>query len=107
MKSKKKLAWQSGNYCAFAEIELSLSDGNGLLTLLQPDGIEVVPERWRAGVHFGLDLLAGKLARLPKVKKTRVTITSFRGQPGDTTSLVVAYVTFLRYLSRNLSLIHI
>jgi hypothetical protein len=61
---------------------------------LEPDGIDVVPPEWRVGVHFGLALLPGKLARLQSITKTKVTITGFRGQPGDTTPLAVAYVTF-------------
>lgn len=94
MNSSKRIAWQRGNFATFAEIEIELSGSSVDHDIASPQGIDLVDSRWRSGVLMALALLREKLARVSVATDTQVTITTFRGQPGDTTTMAAAYVTF-------------
>ena len=94
MNNSKRIAWQRGNFATFAEIEVELNSGSSDYDLAVPRGLDFVDDRWRSGVLLALSLLREKLPRVLDSMDTQVTITSFRGQPGDTTVMAVAYVTF-------------
>jgi len=94
MNSSKRIAWQRGNFATYAEIDIDLSSEISGYDITNPVGIELVDSRWRPGVLFALSLLHEKLPRVKESSDTQVTITMFRGQPGDTTTMAAAYVMF-------------
>lgn len=94
MKNKKRLACQVEQFVAYAEIEVDVEFehiGDGLEIIR---GLENVDLEWHFGVMLALKLLREKLPCSVRKDIGRVSIISFGGQPVDTTTLAVAFVTF-------------
>ena len=89
-----RIAWQRGNFAVYAGITLSVKSAAGVLPVGSVHGLDTVAEQWRIGVMFGLSLLRESSPRKLNFQNVPVTITSFLGQPCDTTLMAVAFVTF-------------
>lgn len=94
MHSSKRIAWQRGNFATFAEIEVELHGKGSNSSITAPQGLHLIDARWRPGVLVALSLLNEKMPRISASNNTQVVITASRSQPGDTTTMAVAYVMF-------------
>ncbi len=89
-----RIAWQCGNFALYAEVALAVERESGAVTAGSVHGLDAVAEQWRTGVMFGLSLLRESLIGEVDFQHVSVNITSFLGQPGDTTLMAAAFVSF-------------
>jgi len=93
MDGYKKIAWQREYYCIYAEITLELNEREPIGDFMSPTGLnKIIDSNWRTGILFSLALIQGKLPEI--ANDIQICINSFNGEPGDTTIMAVAYVTY-------------
>ncbi len=89
-----RIAWQRGNMGLYAEVGLTLEKESRAVAVVSVRGLDAVAEQWRTGVMFGLSLLRETLTGKVDFQHLSVNITSFRGQPADTTLMAAAFASF-------------
>ena len=89
-----RIAWQRGHFALHAEVALIVERESATIRAELVNGLDAVAEQWRTGVMFGIALLRESLSNEVDFQHVSVNITSFRGQPSDTTLMATAFVSF-------------